>query len=371
MIVTSHPIRSGMTAGRLAGLLAVAGCAGGSGTDGSSAFLENQALGQVENPLILNVHAGVDDVWTESERVNISYCVSTDFGAYHERAVAEMNEATHDWEEAAYVDFIHASEHDGDCAYPTAPVVFTVESIFLGTGEAGSEGFPPSYVHEGQFHWLAIALPAYDTLDRAVDQRTSLGAFVHELGHILGFRHEHVRPEATQAPFAYDCFDEPVSEGSDPWRTIAGAEKYDPNSALHYGTGSCGPLKDFVLTETDRAAAHSVYPSPTRCEVWAGSTQLAVTDIAPPASAVDAEGRCEAFAIDVQQEHGLALSTLERQADHVRALLVESPPTPESDTPDEPDTITEVDFRTAARSKREESRRHWNGASSRRKRGGR
>jgi hypothetical protein len=32
----------------------------------------------------------------------------------------------------------------------------------------------------------------------------------------LGFRHEHIRPEAGQAPYNYNCYNEPVSDGSDP-----------------------------------------------------------------------------------------------------------------------------------------------------------
>ena len=285
---TWQELRSAITAaGQTALLLAWTGCAGGAGAEGSSV-----PLGRSESALILNVHEGADDVWTQSERVNITYCVSTLFRAYYPRAVQEMLEATRDWEEAAYVKFIYQSEFDSDCVYPRAPVVFAVESIFLGTGEAGAESFPPSFVHSGEYHRLGIALPAYDTLDRSVDQRTSRGTFAHELGHILGFRHEHIRPEALQPPFSYDCFDEPVSEGYDPWRTIPGATQYDPESVLHYGTGRCGPLRDFALTDTDRAAAHLVYESPTRCEVWAGSTQLALTEIAAPSSAIDGESSC-------------------------------------------------------------------------------
>jgi hypothetical protein len=46
---------------------------------------------------------------------------------------------------------------------------------------------------------------------------------------------------------------------------------------MHYGVGGCGPLKDYALTATDKAAAHQVYRSPARCEVWLGSTQLGQT----------------------------------------------------------------------------------------------
>jgi hypothetical protein len=351
----SHSFRNASAAAGPVGLLVVMAC--GAGNPGSEA--SSIPMGQSESALVLNVHDGADDVWSQSERVNITYCVSTGFGAYHPRAVREMIDATVDWEAAAYVDFIHLNELDGDCAYPDAPVTFTVESIFLGTGEAGAESFPPSSVHEGQFHWLGIALPAYDTLDRTVDQRTSGGAFRHELGHILGFRHEHVRPEATEAPFSYDCFDEPVSEGYDPWRTIPGASQYDPSSALHYGTGGCGPLKDFFLTDTDRAAAHAVYTSPTRCEVWSDAQQLAVTNMLPPASASDGETLCAAFAIDDQQRDGLTFSTVERQADHFRALMIESAPL--IDSPAAPRSNSRAEPATLARGHAHPSRHHNGG----------
>jgi serralysin len=305
------------SAARVALLLVRAGC----DSEPRAEAARDVVLDQRQSPLILNVHNGADDIWTQSERVNLTYCVSTSFGEYYPRAVQEMYEATQDWEGAAYVEFIHQAEHDTNCAYPAAPVLFTVEWIFLGTGEAGAESFPPSYVHEGQYHYLGIALPAYDTLDRSVDQRTSRGTFSHELGHILGFRHEHLRPEAAQAPFDYVCHDEPVSEGYDRWRTIDGGTEYDPSSAMHYGTGSCGPLKDYALTATDRAAARFVYPAPTRCEVWAGSTELAVTDLTAPASASDGEAACEAFAVDNHQRDGAIYSNVERHPDHFRAIL--------------------------------------------------
>jgi hypothetical protein len=220
-------------------------------------------------------------------------------------------------------------------------------------------------VHSGEYHRLGIALPAYDTLDRSVDQRTSRGTFAHELGHILGFRHEHIRPEALQPPFSYDCFDEPVSEGYDPWRTIPGATQYDPESVLHYGTGRCGPLRDFALTDTDRAAAHLVYESPTRCEVWAGSTQLALTEIAAPTSAIDGESSCATFA-SAQQRDGLSHATVERHPDHFRAIMLESTPMLESDGVPASEGVSEAEVvieadpaRAAFPSERTRDRRRW------------
>jgi hypothetical protein len=100
--------------------LALTATACGAGSEGATGTEEDVDVAQSE--LILNVHNGVDDVWTPTERVNITYCVSTDFGSNYLRAVHEMHQATQDWEKAAYVNFVYKGEHDANCHFGDAPV---------------------------------------------------------------------------------------------------------------------------------------------------------------------------------------------------------------------------------------------------------
>ena len=68
---------------------------------------------------------------------------------------------------------------------------------------------------------------------------------VHELGHTLGFRHEHTRPEAGT------CFED------NNWRPLT---PYDKASIMHYPQCN-GSSSDLSMTDTDRAGARALYGS--------------------------------------------------------------------------------------------------------------
>lgn len=75
-----------------------------------------------------------------------------------------------------------------------------------------------------------------------------VGVMRHELGHVLGFRHEHIRPEAP--------------EQIEPWVVgEIGAEElsaYDRRSVMHYPMGDAG-TNDFKLTEHDQKGFIKLY----------------------------------------------------------------------------------------------------------------
>jgi len=77
------------------------------------------------------------------------------------------------------------------------------------------------------------------------------GVLRHELGHVLGFRHEHIRPEAPEHIESWV-----VGE--------IGAEvlsKYDSRSVMHYPMAGAG-TRDFQLTEFDKAGFADLYTLP-------------------------------------------------------------------------------------------------------------
>ena len=75
------------------------------------------------------------------------------------------------------------------------------------------------------------------------------GVLRHELGHVLGFRHEHIRSGAPAV-----CPDEP---GHD----VINLTDYDPRSVMHYFCGDVGST-DLTLTELDVFGAQKVYGPP-------------------------------------------------------------------------------------------------------------
>ena len=69
------------------------------------------------------------------------------------------------------------------------------------------------------------------------------GVLRHELGHVLGYRHEHIRDIA-------GCYYE-----DNRWRPLTA---YDPHSVMHYFCGSGGTMS-LSLTASDRAGHRAFY----------------------------------------------------------------------------------------------------------------
>jgi hypothetical protein len=66
----------------------------------------------------------------------------------------------------------------------------------------------------------------------------------HEIGHVLGFRHEHIRPESPVECSEIDPYD-PVTA-------------YDQSSIMHYAF--CGGTGTTLLSSLDREGAAILYP---------------------------------------------------------------------------------------------------------------
>jgi hypothetical protein len=93
-----------------------------------------------------------------------------------------------------------------------------------------------------------------------------IGVLRHELGHVLGFRHEHIRSGAPPA-----CPDEDVFGAID-------LTRYDPQSVMHYFCGGLG-TRELRITAIDRNGSRQVYGPPARQP----ATRRGVNGAAPPA----------------------------------------------------------------------------------------
>ncbi|HTU65016.1 MAG TPA: matrixin family metalloprotease [Steroidobacteraceae bacterium] len=181
---------------------------------------------------------GTDAVWPPALQHALTYCVGTAFRGQHDRVVADLEAATGAWELAADVDFRHVAEQDAHCDAANDAVTFDVNPVDLGLYLA--RGFSPDDARAARNLHIDIAAL---TLDPA-DALQLTGLLRHELGHVLGFRHENPRPQAGP------CFDDSATP------PIAAT---DALSVMHYPPCSGGRGWKFLLTDRDQSVVACVY----------------------------------------------------------------------------------------------------------------
>lgn len=199
--------------------------------------------GQIQSQSTVHNVGGAPDLWNAADRQNLTYCVSTDFGSLYGRAVAEMRNATRAWETAANVDFRYLPANDSACNNTNTAVRFSVRPWTSG----GACAFFPS---GGGCVARTIVInyndldtnPFYDT---NAPNMTTEGVLRHELGHVLGLRHEHVRSGT-------------CSESS--WLPVT---EYDKPSVMHYQWCNGVTTSNMQLTAADRRGVEALYGRPS------------------------------------------------------------------------------------------------------------
>lgn len=181
---------------------------------------------------------GSDAIWPAGRAGALTYCVSTSFGSRYDTVVASMASAAGAWEAVADVDFQHVASEDGDCDARNTNVLFDVRPV------SGASYLARAFFPYQSRRSRNVIIDASSFRVRA--PLSLIGVLRHELGHVLGFRHEHTRPEAGR------CY-----EDAD-WR---GVTEYDRASVMHYP--QCGGTNGgLVLSERDAAGAAALYGTP-------------------------------------------------------------------------------------------------------------
>ncbi|WP_211754590.1 M57 family metalloprotease [Nocardioides gansuensis] len=190
----------------------------------------------LEEGLVVNTVFGRDDKWSATQAMNLTYCISDKFGSQKTNVVNAMNAGVALWEQASSkVDYIHVPAADSNCTTRNNAVLFSVEPT--STTQYIARAFFPSTSDRGRNILVNAA------------SLTSSGSWTpgnimgHELGHTLGFRHEHTRPESGT------CFED------NNWRPLT---PYDSASIMHYPQCN-GTSDDLSMTASDRAGVQALY----------------------------------------------------------------------------------------------------------------
>jgi hypothetical protein len=181
---------------------------------------------------------GAAGLWPFPDSVSLSYCVSSDFGDKLAVVESAMLIATASWSDQAGVGYTYLPEENSACDAANSTVMFDVRPV-SDVGYLAVAFFPGSprlerslLIDESRF--VADA----DGLDLA-------GALRHQLGHTLGFQHEHLWLDPA-------C----TSEDSQLAVRIA---NYDIDSVMHLPACRPGEQGGTIQTEGDLLGAITLY----------------------------------------------------------------------------------------------------------------
>jgi hypothetical protein len=194
-------------------------------------------IGTAQQPLTVDNVGGADIVWAHPQRMRLTYCVNTaSFGANANLLLQTLEQAAYSWSRRIGVSFQRVAV--ATCNNATSSVVFNVRQANLG-GLTAVAFFPDAPRSSRE---LLVDPSAFTTTSGG---RDLLGILGHELGHVLGARHEHIW--LTPA-----CTSEPVEAG----RHVTG---YDVNSIMHYP--QCRPSGGggYRQSELDYTGMHTLY----------------------------------------------------------------------------------------------------------------
>lgn len=236
-------------------------------------FYEQNVKPPQVTELVIHQAGGLDAKWNEQQKQKLSYCVSTSFGSQQAAVIQQMAGATGEWEKAAAVDFVHDPAQDASCDPSNNAVVFDVRPVNVNGQYLARAFFPnePRPARNVLIDESSFGLPPGEKLQLA-------GILRHELGHTLGFRHEHTRPESGT------CFED------NDWRPLTG---YDAFSVMHYP--QCNGRGDWSLnlTARDKNASACVYGPAAGFTI--DPTLVTVTCTVAPTGGTPGAPRTESF----------------------------------------------------------------------------
>ncbi len=198
----------------------------------------------------LTVHTvkGKDARWNDIQKMELTYCVSNSFTTTTKAQVVEAMRQASDlgWEKYGKVNFTYVPSQDSNCTASNTKVVFPVLLVFRAPYTAAA--FFPSDTKADRV--LNIDSTAFSST-AGHPLKDVLG---HELGHVLGFRHEHANQNTGME---FEDFN---------WRSLT---TYDSASIMHYDFPPYGGTGSLTFTARDAEGVARYYgpaagrPTPT------------------------------------------------------------------------------------------------------------
>lgn len=206
----------------------------------------------------------IESTWNATQKLDLSYCISRDFsGSERSRIIDAMGHARRAWERAANVRFIHRDDLDGgNCTGTTSQVLFDIRPEMDTSVNFSAQAFYPIDPRPARNVKIRIDyVRDQDTNgdgmnDLFFDSSTWLklrlaSVLTHEMGHVLGFMHEH--PRFDQSGKGTTCTEDAIFRHRD-------LTSADPISIMQYS--SCGggsSLSGQVVTPRDAQGARMIY----------------------------------------------------------------------------------------------------------------
>jgi hypothetical protein len=189
--------------------------------------------------LIVNAVNGQADYLKTAQQRKLTYAMAPE--TFPNQGSADRTKANF---VKAAADWVNACPECGVSFTEVAPrdAYFVIKYVNFSDGTVAKSFFPSSAANE---RVLNVYTP-YLSPDLQFD---SVGVLRHEIGHILGYRHEHIQ----NIPGCY-------MEGTD-WLPVT---PYTPNSVMHYFCGGRGSL-DLALRDSDKQGHRCLYTTGKAC----------------------------------------------------------------------------------------------------------
>lgn len=191
---------------------------------------------------------GVRSVWTEAEKRNLTYKVEG-FGANQQMMIDLFTRATLDWEFDSDINFIDKTGTGESTLFIVRPA--NAAEIAADNGQTSAQAFFP---HDDEFEPVIIFFPQF------IDYNNSYFTYYtvcHELGHVLGLRHEHI----------FSAGGNQIDETDYPAELLT---QRDTQSVMYYSSKP-GYSGSYTISSLDRTGLRSLYGSvvtPTSYPRW-------------------------------------------------------------------------------------------------------